>query len=61
MVQTARESLKITLGLALVVVIFTKFDRNMLTFVLLFVLMELVYLGLTAIIARVKDRKLKRQ
>lgn len=57
MSQTSLGSLKITLGLAILVVIFTKFDRNMLTFVSLFVVLECVYLVLNAVITKIKNRK----
>ncbi|MGL4972528.1 MAG: hypothetical protein ACRC6H_05235 [Culicoidibacterales bacterium] len=57
MSQTSLGSLKITLGLAILVVIFTKFDRNMLTFVSLFVVLECVYLALNAVITKIKNRK----
>lgn len=40
------ETIFITLGLALVVLIFTKWDQQIMKFVGLFLLLEVVYLGI---------------
>ncbi len=48
------EAIFITLGLALLVLIFTKWDPQIMTFVSLFLLLEAVYLGITYLRQRKK-------
>lgn len=48
------EPVVITLGLALLVLIFTRWDRQIMTFVGLFLLLECVYLGITYLRTRKK-------
>ena len=49
------EAIFITLGLALLVLIFTKWDPQIMTFVSLFLLLEAVFLGITYLRQRKKQ------
>lgn len=55
-----KESLMITGGLAVAVLIFTRFDRQIMIFVGLFLAMEVIYVGATLLTEKLKARQRKK-